>query len=390
MKIRLLLIASLPLLPWGCQKAEKGFTVSGKLEHNTAELIYLKEMTSRELISVDSCKTDSTGTFLLHGVSPESRFFAVYTRPGSYVYLLARTGDRIILNGDEGDLPGSYRVEGSEDSRLIRELTLEQNRTMDRIRRLSKIFNDNLESPDFMKIKEQLDSAYQEIIDAQREFTFRFIEGNLGSQASLMALYQQIGPRYYVLDPDRDFTYFAMVDSSLNILYPESDAVRDLHRQVEELRQKKKMEAMSAARFGIGKEAPEIALPSPSGDTIVLSSLRGKIVLLDFWASWCAPCRSENPNLVKIYKKYRDKGFEIYQVSLDRTKTAWLKGIEDDKLDWIHVSDLQYWNSIVVPVYNIQGIPMNYLLDREGRILDQNLRGEQLSQKLEEIFNSKK
>jgi thiol-disulfide isomerase/thioredoxin len=369
MKIRLLLIASMPLLLLGCRKEEKGFTVSGKLEHNSAEWIHLKEMTSRDLIPVDSCKADSTGTFQLHGTSPESRFFAVYTRPGSYVYLLAKSGDRIILNGEEADLPGSYRVEGSEDSRLIRELTLEQNRTMERIRRLSKIFNDNLESPDFTKIKAQLDSAYQEIIESQREFTFRFIEGNLRSQASLMALYQQIGPRYYLLDPDKDFAYFSMVDSSLNLLYPESDAVRDLHRQVEELRQKK--------------------LPSPSGDTIALSSLRGKIVLLDFWASWCAPCRSENPNLVKNYKKYRDKGFEIYQVSLDRTKAAWLKGIEDDKLDWVHVSDLQYWNSIVVAVYNIQGIPMNYLLDRGGRILDQNLRGEQLDLKLEEIFNSK-
>ena len=147
------------------------------------------------------------------------------------------------------------------------------------------------------------------------------------------------------------------------------------------------METLSAARLGVGVAAPEIALPSPSDDTVQLSSLRGKIVLLDFWASWCAPCRHENPNLVRNYKKYKDKGFEIYQVSFDRTKSAWLKGIEDDKLDWFHVSDLQYWNSIVVPVYNIQGIPMNYLLDREGKIMAHNLRGEQLGRKLEEIFN---
>ena len=344
-------------------------------------------MTSRDLIPVDSCKLDSSGTFLLRGSSPESRFYAVYTRQGSYVYLLARTGEEIVLTGEEANLPMNYQVEGSEDSRLIRELTLEQNRTMERIRRLSKIFNDNIENPDFMRIKTGLDSAYQEIVNAQREFTFRFIEANLQSQASLMALYQQIGPRYYLLDTDKDFKYFAMVDSSLWIRYPGSDAVKDLHRQVEELKQKRQMEAMSAARFGPGMVAPEIALPSPSGDTIVLSSLRGKIVLLDFWASWCAPCRYENPNLVRNYQKYSARGFEIFQVSLDRTKAAWIKGIEDDKLDWVHVSDLQFWNSIVVPIYNIQGIPMNYLLDREGRILAQNLRGEELGKKLEEIFN---
>jgi thiol-disulfide isomerase/thioredoxin len=107
---------------------------------------------------------------------------------------------------------------------------------------------------------------------------------------------------------------------------------------------------------------------------------------LDFWASWCGPCRSENPNLVAAYQKYNSKGFEIYQVSLDRSRESWIKAIEDDHLTWTHVSDLQFWNSVVVPVYNIQGIPMNFLLDPEGRIVDQNLRGDMLSAKLKEIF----
>jgi thiol-disulfide isomerase/thioredoxin len=306
---------------------------------------------------------------------------------GEHVYLLAKTGDRITLTGNAENLIDSYSVEGSNDSRLIRELTREQNRCIARIRQLNKIFNDSLQSAEFPNLKARLDSAYAGIVDAQREYSFRFIENNLHSQASLMALYQQISPRQYLLDPEADFRYFAMVDSALFMLYPESDAVKDLHRQVDELKQKRKMDEMSASRLTIGAEAPEIALPSPSGDTIILSSLRGKVVLVDFWASWCSPCRRENPNLVSAYKKYHDKGFEIYQVSLDRTKASWLKGIEDDGLDWIHVSDLQYWNSIVVPIYNIQGIPMSYLLDRDGKILAHNLRGEQLGNKLEEIFN---
>ncbi len=387
MKIRSILTIIVLVVLGSCQQDEKGFIVSGKLKNSDGQFIYLHEMTSRNLIPVDSVIIDTSGFFQLHGISTKTRFFAVHTFPGSYVYLLAGTGDRISLSGDALDLPASYSVEGSDDSRLIQELTIEQNRTIERIRHLSIIFNNNLQSPEFMDIKEELDSTYTDIINTQREFTFRFIEENLQSQASLMALYQQIGHRHYLLDPEIDFRYYAIVDSSLNILYPESDAVKDLHRQVEELKQKKQMEALSAARLSIGVEAPEIALPSPKGDTIILSSLRGRIVLLDFWASWCAPCRHENPNLVKIYKKYKNKGFEIYQVSLDQTKAAWKKGIEDDKLDWIHVSDLQYWNSLVVPVYNIQGIPMSYLLDKEGKILAQNLRGEQLDNKLEEIFN---
>ena len=384
---RCILIFLIPFLIISCNKEEEGFTVSGKLENAGEGYIYLQEMTSLELIPVDSVQLDTSGIFLLRGESSRTKFYAVSVYRGDYVYLLAKTGERIILGGNAEDLNESYTVEGSEDSKLIRKLTFEQNLTINRIRQLNKIFNDSLKNADFDDLKARLDTAYMDIVGSQRDFSVKFIENNLHSQASLMALYMQIGPRNYLFNPEQDFRYYAMVDSSLSILYPESDAVKDLHRQVEELRQKRMMEDLSAARLSIGAEAPEIALPSPSGDTIVLSSLRGKIVLLDFWASWCSPCRRENPNLVSNYKKYKNKGFEIYQISLDKTKAAWIKGIEDDGLDWVHVSDVQYWNSIVVPIYNIQGIPMSYLLDKEGRIIGSNLRGEQLGSKLEEIFN---
>ena len=370
-----------------CSKEKNTFYVSGSLTRGEDQMIYLKEMTSTEMIMLDSARLDTSGYFRLEGIASQMNFYALHTRPESFIYLLAQNGDEITIVGDASDLPQTYTVEGSKDSKLIHELTHEQNRTLARIYNLSQLFNDSIRSPNFMEIKSRLDSIYEGIVNAQREYTFRFIENNPQSLASLMALYQQISPRHYLLDPEKDFKYFSLVDSSLSLLYPGSDAVRDLHRQVEELEQKKKFEDMSAARLKAGVTAPESALPNPQGDTILLSSLEGKIVLLDFWASWCPPCRKENPNLVKAYKKYKDRGFEIFQVSLDRTREAWLKGIEDDQLDWIHVSDLQYWNSVVVPIYNIQAIPMSYLLDREGRIIDQNLRGERLQQKLEEILN---
>ena len=350
-------------------------------------MVYLKEMTSTEMIPVDSALIDDAGGFELNGILPENRFYAVHTQPESFIYLLAGKGDKITIEGDAQALASTYTVAGSEDSRLIRELTEEQNKVLSRIYQLNRVFTDSVHSPNFMEIKVGLDSVYDGILNSHRAYTFAFIEDNLHSQASLMALYQQIGPRYYVLDPEQDFKYFSMVDSSLGILYPESDAVQDLHRQVEELKQKRVAENMSAARLGAGTLAPEIALPNPDGDTILLSSLRGKYVLLDFWASWCPPCRRENPNLVKVYKKYHDKGFEIYQVSLDKTRDAWLRGIKEDGLHWVHVSDLKFWNSIVVPVYNIQGIPMSYLLDKRGRIMAQNLKGEMLEEELKQIFN---
>jgi len=142
----------------------------------------------------------------------------------------------------------------------------------------------------------------------------------------------------------------------------------------------------SKQKLSIGQVPPEIALPNPQGDTVTLSSLRGKYVLLDFWASWCKPCRVENPNLVKAYKKYKEEGFEIYQVSLDKKRSAWLNAIEKDNLNWVHVSDLEFWNSSAARTYNIRSIPASFLLNKEGEIIDKNLRGDALHKKLHEIF----
>ena len=133
--------------------------------------------------------------------------------------------------------------------------------------------------------------------------------------------------------------------------------------------------------LGAGMEAPEISMSDPDGKTRRLSDLRGKIVLIDFWASWCGPCRRENPNVVKIYEKYHDKGFEIFSVSLDKTHAAWVKAIKDDRLVWPnHVSDLNGWTSSAGAAYGIMSVPSTVLVDREGRIIARNLRGPELEQ----------
>lgn len=150
----------------------------------------------------------------------------------------------------------------------------------------------------------------------------------------------------------------------------------------------------SAQNIGlnVGNIAPEISLPTPNGDTVKLSSLRGKMVLIDFWASWCGPCRKENPNVVKAYNEYKDKyfqagdGFTVYGVSLDKSAENWTKAIEADKLTWTNVSDLQYWNSAAGRLYQVNSIPCNYLIDGNGVIVGKNLRGEALEQALEKYI----
>jgi thiol-disulfide isomerase/thioredoxin len=146
----------------------------------------------------------------------------------------------------------------------------------------------------------------------------------------------------------------------------------------------------------VGDKAPELIYKSPEGKDIALSSLRGKMVLIDFWASWCRPCRAENPNVVRAYKEYKDKkfqngeGFTVYGVSLDRNKEYWINAIKADNLTWTHVSDLKYWNSEAARKYRVRSIPSNFLIDGDGIIVAKNLRGVRLEQTLKKLLYKEK
>lgn len=136
----------------------------------------------------------------------------------------------------------------------------------------------------------------------------------------------------------------------------------------------------------IGKPAPDLAMPDAEGKTVSITSFRGKYLLVDFWASWCGPCRQENPNVVKAFNQYKDKNFTILGVSLDKEKEPWLKAVKDDRLAWTQMSDLKYWDSKAVEVYRFEGIPYNVLIDPKGNIIAENLRGFDLEKRLAEVL----
>jgi len=353
------------------------------------EYIMLDELKSNELKPIDSVKVSSNGTFSFKREIKQPCFYLLKRNNNNFLTMLVEPGEKITMKVHNDSLNYPISLEGSKGTESMTEYNKTLRTTIKKLTGLNNIYEQNLDKPELPKVIESLDSLANIYLTEINTFTKKYIDENLKSLVSLVALYQQVAPSVYVLNPAKDMKYFIKVDSSMFSQYPDYEPVITLHDQVKELSSKMNGESASDPGSSSGTIAPEISLPTPAGDTIKLSSTRGSVVLLDFWAAWCAPCRKENPNLVNVYNIYHKKGFQIYQVSLDKTKEAWEKGILDDHLDkWIHVSDVKYWNSIVVPLYKVESIPCNFLLDKDGRIIASNLRGEQLQKKLAEIFKN--
>jgi peroxiredoxin len=213
----------------------------------------------------------------------------------------------------------------------------------------------------------QIESEYN---SANQALQSKIKQTITNSQKSIVSVFAASG-----LDPKTSGDFLDSLAEELSPLVDNS-IIRDFVKDVEKIR-----------NVRIGGVAPDFTGNTPDGRKISLADYKGKYLLVDFWASWCVPCRKENPNVVKLYEKYKDKNFEILSVSLDDDADKWKNAIQADGLKWQHVSDLKGWESEFAVLYSIEAIPQTYLLDREGKILAKNLRGEELEIKLKEILN---
>jgi thiol-disulfide isomerase/thioredoxin len=333
--------------------------------------LFLARRTLAGTAIVDSAMPDKSGQYRLRGYTTQPDFFIVYFQTRHYINLIIHPGDDFKVLTSRKDFEYNYLVEGSKDSRLIQKLVTMQAKTLQKITAISNEYENSIKKPGFNKVKARVDSMYKEIVEEHRAFSKELIRENPKSLASLMALYQQLGRDIPVFDYKTDFVYYERVDSNLAALFPNSEAVKDLDRKVHEIR--------DIIQTETGAIAPAISLPGLDGRVHKLSSLRGKYVLLVFWASWSSQSCNEVKKLVPVYHSYNGKGLEIYMISLDRSRDSWQKELDVLQPPGIQVSDLKYWDSPVVNDYRINQLPALFLIDRDGKILKKDFSADDLT-----------
>ena len=360
--------------------------ISGVIKETEKEMIYLDKMGAGDIVSVDSSGINKHGEFNLNTKASELNFYRLRLSDNNFVTLLTGPGEKIRITSNKEYLPENYELTGSENSQKIRLLDNHLLKTQKKLDSLTNLFKELNNKPGFDTISEGLNEAYLKVENEQRNFNIRFVLENLNSLASIKALYQKFDENTYVLYKNRDLQYLKIVSDSLQKAYPESKHTKALVADLEKGLNRYNQLRINQIIENMPKTALDVQLPDINGDTISLLSNRGKYVLLSFWSTASEACLKENLIFKSLYKKYNRKGFEIYQVCIDKNIVKWEKAVKFDELPWISVIDTDPEKSGVARMFNIQSVPFNYMFDKEGNIISKELHGRTLNIKMNQLF----
>lgn len=398
MRIRIIIFSSIILLftAQGCLRnesissydgnSEKSIIIKGNLEGGQGHEVVLEEMGAREYIPIDTVRCNDTGAFEI-SISPgKLAFYVLRYGSSGYITLLLEPGEIVEFAGtfDNKDF---YRVKGSKGSELLLKLSIKHRETLNA---LSEITRKNIElasSPDYTAQKFVFDRQFDSITDGFHEYSLQFIHENSGSLAILVALYNLYGQGLPVFTPYKDLPVYQFVDSVLMSRYNGFEAVNLLDAQVKEAERALRGEG-EAIKLKKGEIAPDFVSSRTDGSQLALSDLKGNYVLLSFWAGWSRLSQDENITLKRAHESFGGYNFRILQVSLDDNREVWTSVIREEGLEWDHVSELMRWDTPVVDLYHIEKIPSNVLIDPDGRIIETDLFGENLLEKLDLIFTN--
>ena len=368
----------------GCGEDDK-VVIKGSFGEGKDGVVYLDQSDVDRTTVIDSAVI-KRNRFKFSTALTGPEFLQVRLSSNDFIGLLASPGEEIILDFGSSPLVMNYTVSGSSGSDMVRGLDQYLFITKVKLDSITKLYTD-LSDEELAVQGPGLEKAYVDAVEAQRKHNIEFILKNITSLASIKALYQRIDENTYVLYQPRDLQFLKIVSDSLSVKYPVSKHVRALKENVTSELNRMYIDRLTSMATEVNPARTDPVLPDPQGKMIRLSSLRGKYVLVTFWATTSEDCLAELSALKNIYSLYHSKGLEIYQVSLDADATRWRNVVKFEEIPWISVREEDPGNPAYAMAMNISRVPSNLLFDPEGNIINTNLFGRNLQIRMDQLFN---